>query len=56
MAAAVVLTANHYLVDVVAGAAVALTGLALARRLERLAPRPTARPTASSERRVLRPG
>ncbi|MEZ5406614.1 MAG: phosphatase PAP2 family protein [Acidimicrobiales bacterium] len=34
MAAAVVLTANHYLVDVLAGAAVALVGLVVAVRLE----------------------
>jgi hypothetical protein len=35
MVAAVVLTANHYLLDVIAGAAVALTGLALAVSYER---------------------
>lgn len=38
MAAAVVLTANHFVIDVVAGAIVALAGLVIARRLpERLA-------------------
>ena len=42
MVAAVVLTANHYLVDGVLGAIVALTGLALA---ERLAARRTATPS-----------
>jgi membrane-associated phospholipid phosphatase len=35
MVAAVVLTANHYLLDVVAGAAVALVGLAIAVAVER---------------------
>jgi hypothetical protein len=35
MTAAVVLTANHYLVDAVLGAVVALTGLAVAARLRR---------------------
>jgi membrane-associated phospholipid phosphatase len=47
MVAAVVLTANHYLVDVVAGVAVALTGLAVARVLERR------RQPAAAEPRVI---
>jgi membrane-associated phospholipid phosphatase len=46
MAASVVLTANHYLVDVVAGAVVALLGLVIATRLERR------RGAASDSRRV----
>jgi membrane-associated phospholipid phosphatase len=49
MVAAVVLTANHYLVDVVAGVAVALTGLAVARVLERR------RQPAAAEPRVIVP-
>jgi hypothetical protein len=40
MVAAVVLTANHYVVDVLAGAAVALTGLGVAVLMERRAGRP----------------
>ncbi|MBD0329098.1 MAG: phosphatase PAP2 family protein [Thermoleophilia bacterium] len=42
MAVAVTATGNHYFLDSLAGAAVALTGLALARRL----PRPVSRPAA----------
>jgi hypothetical protein len=46
MAAAVVLTANHYLVDGVAGAALALVGLAVAVGFERLTTRRTTDETA----------
>jgi hypothetical protein len=45
MAFAVVATANHYVIDVVAGGAVALTGLAVASRLPAVIPTPAwARP------------
>ncbi len=37
---AIVLTANHYIVDGVAGAAIALTGLLLAQRVRQKGPRP----------------
>lgn len=40
MAFAVVATANHYVIDVVAGGAVALTGLPLARLIPRVRPSP----------------
>ncbi len=40
MALAVVATANHYVLDVVAGGAVAMIGLALARALPRVVPTP----------------
>jgi hypothetical protein len=59
MAGAVVLTANHYLIDGIAGAALALVGLAAAVALERRAEAPT--PTAtvpaprSSTEPVVRP-
>ncbi len=38
MAFAVIVTANHFVVDIVAGGALALFGLAVALRLERRAP------------------
>jgi membrane-associated phospholipid phosphatase len=46
MGAAVVLTANHFILDVVAGAAVALLALWLARRLQQRSHRSPARPIA----------
>ena len=42
MAFAVIVTANHFVVDIVAGGALALVGLAVALRLERRAPAPAA--------------
>ncbi|MGZ4431813.1 MAG: phosphatase PAP2 family protein, partial [Gaiellales bacterium] len=45
MAGAVVMTANHWVIDVVAGGAVALTGLALATMWEGRATGPDRSPT-----------
>ncbi|HEU4912298.1 MAG TPA: phosphatase PAP2 family protein [Actinomycetes bacterium] len=48
MAVAVVVTGNHYLVDVVAGVLVALTGAVVATALERRSARRTAAPVAEA--------
>jgi hypothetical protein len=54
MFSAIVLTANHYIVDAIAGGAVALTGLALAIALRRVGPSLTFQMQSPYQRNVVR--